>query len=149
MVGTMIKPNYVKAPRTKTHAKREEPKEKKPRILRPKVYAVDFDGTLSFGRYPNIGKPNTELIEALKYLRNIGCKVILWTTREGQRLDEAVEWCDIYGLRFDAVNDNLPELVEVYGNPRKVAADLYISSKSFPYWSNGEKGDICRLLQNA
>ena len=31
-----------------------------------KVIAVDFDGTLSFGRWPEAGEPNTELISFLK-----------------------------------------------------------------------------------
>lgn len=28
---------------------------------------------------------------------------------------DAVEWCKKYGLIFDAVNDNLPEIVEAFG----------------------------------
>lgn len=33
-----------------------------------KTLAVDFDGTLSFGRWPDVGEPNTELISSLKKL---------------------------------------------------------------------------------
>jgi hypothetical protein len=47
--------------------------------------------------------------------------------REGELLDEAVEWCRSHGLTFDAVNDNLPEVKARYGNnPRKVHADYYL-----------------------
>lgn len=31
-----------------------------------KTIAVDFDGTLSFSRWPKVGEPNTELINFLK-----------------------------------------------------------------------------------
>ena len=45
----------------------------------------------------------------------------------GERLQEAVEWCEVHGLVFDAVNDNLPENIEKYGNNcRKVWATCYI-----------------------
>ena len=46
-------------------------------------------------------------------------------------LDKAVSWCRAHGLRFDAVNDNLPEHVRKYGNNcRKVFADEYWDDKS-------------------
>lgn len=32
------------------------------------------------------------------------------TFRVDERLQEAVEWCKQYGLEFDAVNKNLPEM---------------------------------------
>ena len=91
------------------------------------IYAVDFDGTLCSKMWPIIGSPNLALISDLILARELGDKVILWTMREGQLLEEAVEWCMEYGLEFDAVNDNLPEQQEVYGNnPRKIYADVYI-----------------------
>ena len=46
-------------------------------------------------------------------------------------MDHAVEWCKKHGLAFDAVNENLPEVIALYGNDsRKVSADLYIDDKS-------------------
>lgn len=94
--------------------------------------AVDFDGTLCTECYPNIGEPNHELIGLLnRYHKEYRTKLILWTMREGKELDEAVEWCKSYGLEFDAVNENLPELVEKWGtNPRKIAADVYIDDRA-------------------
>lgn len=39
--------------------------------------------------------------------------------------------CKNNGLEFDAVNDNLPEIIDIYGeNSRKITADLYIDDKS-------------------
>ena len=63
--------------------------------------------------------------------RSRGGKIILWTCREGQSLKNAVEWCARHGLQFDAVNDNLPEMNEIFGaNSRKVGADIYIDDKA-------------------
>ena len=95
------------------------------------IYAVDFDGTLCESVYPGIGAPNTALINHLTKRRIQGNKVILWTCRCGQRLEEAVFWCREHGLEFDAVNENLPEMIEWYGNDcRKIAADVYIDDKA-------------------
>lgn len=56
-----------------------------------------------------------------------GTKIILWTCRCGQPLADAVEFCRTHGLEFDAVNENLPEMIEAYGeDSRKVSADKYI-----------------------
>ena len=95
------------------------------------IYACDFDKTLSFAPYPDVGSPNMPLIKFLADARTHGDKVILWTCRTGEALDRAVKFCEGVGLRFDTVNDNLPELVELYSNnPRKVNADIYIDDKS-------------------
>jgi hypothetical protein len=95
------------------------------------VIAVDFDGTLCSNKWPEIGEPNTKLIEELIRYRLQGNKLILWTCRCGERLEEAIRWCKYYGLEFDSVNDNLPELVKLFGNNcRKVNADKYIDDKN-------------------
>ena len=88
--------------------------------------AVDFDGTLADTDATNIYSPNTKLINYLIARKEKGDKVILWTCREGSRLDQAVEWCKKQGLEFDAINDNLPWLKRFGLNPRKIAADYYI-----------------------
>ena len=95
------------------------------------VYAVDFDGTLCESVWPGIGAPNMSLINHLIKRRKQGNKIILWTCREGERLQEAVEWCWGYGLEFDAVNDNIPEMIEWYGNDtRKIGYDVLIDDKA-------------------
>lgn len=94
------------------------------------VIAVDFDGTLDESRWPGFGPPNMQLFEWLKLHQQNGDKVILWSCREGDRLDEAVKYCNEQGLFFDAVNENLDFLVAKYGSDsRKIHADLYIDDK--------------------
>ena len=95
------------------------------------IIAVDFDGTLCKECWPDIGAPNLPLVEWLKVRRVMGDKLILWTCRCGEMLEEAVAWCAGLGLAFDAINENLAENVEKYGNDcRKVFADLYLDDKS-------------------
>ncbi len=95
------------------------------------IYAVDFDGTLCESVFPGIGSPNMTLINHLIKRRKQGNKIILWTCRCGERLKDAVEWCRGYGLEFDAVNENLQEMIEWHGNDcRKIFADVYIDDKA-------------------
>ena len=97
------------------------------------VFAVDFDGTLSFGQWPECGPANEGLFVFLNKRRKLGDKIILWTCREGVNLRAAVEWCKKQGLVFDAVNDNLPEVTEKYGtNSRKISCDFFIDDRSVP-----------------
>ena len=97
-----------------------------------KTIAVDFDGTLCYSNWPDLGEPNLILIEYLISWRNRGNKLILWTCRAGDALERAVEWCNQQGLSFDAINDNLPEVIETYGNnSRKISCDYYIDDRAF------------------
>jgi len=124
--------------------KPEEPKPKKQK--RPRIWAVDFDGTLHKGKYPNIGQPCDDLIAALILAKLSGVRLILWTSRDGDSLTEALYWCEQHGLTFDAVNDNLEETKQAFGfNSRKIAADLYIDDRAFPYWGSGKRGEPCKL----
>ena len=95
------------------------------------ILAVDFDGTVSLGEYPNMGPVNNELVQFLKKRRVKGDKLILWTCREGVSLQNAIEFCMNNDLEFDAINDNLPETVEKYGsNSRKISCDYYIDDRA-------------------
>lgn len=96
------------------------------------IYAVDFDGTLSLGvPWPEIGRPNKTLFEALIREKAEGARMILFTCRNGEHLKAAVDFCRAQGLEFDTVNANLPELIEAYGgDTRKINADVYLDDKA-------------------
>lgn len=99
--------------------------------LFPPIVAVDFDGTLVTNKYPYLGEPIVPVIEAIKRLRDCGWKTILWTCRTGDQLDEAIGFCKSFGLEFDEVNRNLPEVREYFGgDTRKVFANIYVDDKS-------------------
>jgi hypothetical protein len=90
------------------------------------IIAIDFDGTLCEDRWPEIGPPIPEVIVEAKLRKKRGDALILWTCRCGEKLEEAVAWCRRFGLEFDAVNENLPERVALYGSEsRKISADEY------------------------
>lgn len=96
-----------------------------------KVIAIDFDDCLFNSNYPDVGTPNLSVIEAVKELKKQGNKIILWTCRTGESCEVAVKACEKYGLTFDAVNDNIKEHKEKFGNDsRKVYADEYWDDKS-------------------
>lgn len=95
------------------------------------IIACDFDNTICFSKWPDLGEPNITLINQLIKRKKKGDKIILWTCRNGKALDDAIEWSKKYGLTFDAVNDNLPESIEIFGsNSRKISCDYYIDDKS-------------------
>lgn len=95
------------------------------------IIAVDFDGTLFDTEWPSVIKePNTELIAFLKDRKDKGDRIILWTCRHGEALVAAVDACSAQGLIFDAVNENLPDMIEKFGgDSRKIFADIYIDDK--------------------
>lgn len=96
-----------------------------------KVIAVDFDGCLCSNEWPLIGKPNYRVIKRLLKEQRNGAKIILWSCREGDMVEKAVEWCLMFGIVFDAVNANLPERTELYKNDcRKIGADEYWDDKA-------------------
>lgn len=99
--------------------------------MKNKIIAVDFDGTLCENKWPEIGEANESLIQYLKKRQEEGDKLILWTNRVDDKLDEAVAWSAEHGIIFDAVNDNLPEIVESFGtNCRKIFANEYIDDRN-------------------
>lgn len=95
------------------------------------IIATDFDGTISMGEWPSVGPANDKLVRFLIKRQRMGDRLILWTCRAGEELEKAVEYCHTLGLSFDAVNDNLPEIVEKYGsNSRKITCDVYIDDRA-------------------
>lgn len=105
--------------------------------------AVDFDGTIVEHCYPSIGKERPFAVATLRQLQQESpeLKLILWTVREGQLLQNALEWCEQRGLTFYAVNSNFPEelpsATAANQGCRKVTADIYIDDRNLgvlPSW---------------
>jgi hypothetical protein len=110
--------------------------------------AVDFDGTIVDHRYPAIGKERPFAIETLRMLQKEGHQLILWSVREGELLDEAVQWCHEHGLNFYAVNRDYPEELPENNNhfSRKLKVDLFIDDRNIgglPEW-----GQIYQMVHN-
>lgn len=100
--------------------------------------SIDFDGTIVEHRYPEIGKEVPFATLTLKKMIEDGHVLVLNTAREGELLDEAVEWCAERGVEFFAVNKNYPE--ETPDSPdysRKIKADIYVDDRNLgglPDW---------------
>lgn len=100
--------------------------------------AVDFDGTIVEHRYPKIGEEIPFATETLKILAQERHKLILWTVREGELLEEAIEWCRQRGVFFYSVNKDYPEEEKSHnGFSRKLKTDLFIDDRNLgglPDW---------------
>ena len=59
----------------------------------PLIIAVDFDGTIVADAYPKIGKPMLFAFDTLKKLQSEGHRLILWTYRSEEKLEEAILFC--------------------------------------------------------
>ena len=108
--------------------------------------AIDFDGTIVEHKYPEIGAEIPFAVQTLRMLIAEHHKLILWSVREGELLDEAVEWCRERGIEFYAINRDYPE--ETLSNnehfSRKLKADVWIDDRNLgglPDW-----GTIYRMI---
>lgn len=109
------------------------------------IIAVDFDGTIVEHRYPEIGKPIPFAFDVLRRLIDEGQHtLILWSVREDELLEEAVQFCADNGVRFYAANKNYPE-EKVEEASRKLNADIFIDDRNLgglPDW-----GVIYKLIK--
>lgn len=115
---------------------------------RPIIVAVDFDGILCQDKFPEIGKPNYDMLSFVRRLQDSEIETILWTSRVDDRLAEAITWCEDRGLHFTSINDNTPNNKEQYGtSPRKVYADIYIDDRS-PWMMYKSRPDDLKEIEN-
>ena len=101
------------------------------------ILAIDFDGTICENNFPKIGKEIPYSIQVLKLLKKEGHKLILWTCRNEQYLDNAVKYCANKGLIFDAVNNNIPENENLGFAYPKILYDILIDDRALffkPDW---------------
>lgn len=102
-----------------------------------KVVAVDFDGTCVTNAYPKLGDD----IGAVPWLQAASqhCRLLLFTMRDKEPLDDAIAWFRNNQITLWAVNNN-PE--QNWSQSRKVYANLYIDDAALGvplhYPSNGK-----------
>ena len=112
------------------------------------IIAVDFDGTIVQDRYPEIGNERIFATQTLRALIQDGHQLVLWTVRQGEELEEAVEWCRQRGVEFYAVNKDYPD-EDVEKNrhySRKLKVDIFIDDRNvggLPDW-----GTIYEIIHN-
>ncbi|GHU65003.1 hypothetical protein FACS189447_03150 [Spirochaetia bacterium] len=96
------------------------------------IIAFDFDGTLTTNMdiYGELKlRPGTAGL--LRFLNEEGAKLILWTCRAGELLDQAVEFLKDQSLYdcFTAINEDIPDLE--WHNSRKIYADYYVDDLAY------------------
>jgi len=91
------------------------------------IVAVDFDGTIVEDAFPQIGSLIPGAKKALVELAKAGKKIIIWTCRGGEDLEEMVDWLKANEIPFDAVNENIVD----FTTARKVYADIYIDDRNY------------------
>lgn len=73
---------------------------------------IDFDGTLVYHGYDakeDDFKTNGRGLDILKrWINDYNCKVNIYTTREGEKLMEALRFCQKNDLKYSSINRTLP-----------------------------------------
>lgn len=107
------------------------------------IIAIDFDGTISRGKFPAIDGLQPYAAEVINRLYQQGHYLIINTCRSGEQCLEAVNFMLQAGIPFHRVNDNHPDQTALYNNnSRKIYAHLYIDDKNlggFPGWLQAEE----------
>jgi len=110
------------------------------------IIAIDFDGTIVEDQYPEIGSPKIFAFETMQEMIKNRHQLILWTTREGEELQAAVDFCKERGIEFYAINKSFPEeKFDTATASRKIICDLFISGKNFggfPGW-----GEVWQMIK--
>ena len=91
------------------------------------IIAVDFDGTVVTHEYPKVGR----FIGAESVLSDLvtqGAKLILWTMRSGEQLEDAVRWFEERKIPLYGVNKNPTQ--HTWTSSNKCYAHLFIDDAS-------------------
>lgn len=93
-------------------------------MSKSKIICVDFDGTCVMHEYPLIGEDVPNAVNVLKQLNENQVKVILWTIRSGDPLQEAINWFIEREIVIWAVNKNPNQ--RFWSKSPKAYAPVYI-----------------------
>ena len=87
---------------------------------------IDFDGCLVSWNFPLVGK-DIGSGEVCRDLVKKGVKIILYTMRDKEFLDDAVKWCNDNKIELYGINENPSQ---TWSDSRKVHADIYIDDQA-------------------
>jgi len=108
---------------------------------RPKVLAVDLDGTLLEDDHPDLGKPIPGVVAVLRAVRAAGWKITVWTVRdEDAEVRKHLKAADV---PFDYINEN--PFGPTNGS-RKIYADVYLDNHAIQF--NGETRGLAEEIIN-
>ncbi|MFP4019955.1 MAG: NIF family HAD-type phosphatase [Bacteroidales bacterium] len=107
-------------------------------FFNPPIVAFDVDDTLINSDFPEIISLKPYCLEMLNEVQDAGWRTILWTCREDRYLQQVKNYFEIYGIKFDAYNDNSAIRDEEWkGLPikdtRKIGCDILVDDRSIFY----------------
>lgn len=89
---------------------------------------VDFDGTIVKHEYPKIGAPVPGAMNTLRALRQKDHKIILFTMRGGDLLQNAVDYIEGHGVQLYGINKNPTQ--DEWTNSPKAYGHIYIDDSA-------------------
>ena len=98
-------------------------------IHKSKKFCIDFDGTCVCEEFPYVGADVPGAPRVLRNLVDNGHRLILWTARSGQQLEDAINWFKSKDIELYAVNKD-PHPLEGWPIPRKVIPAWYIDDRN-------------------
>lgn len=71
-----------------------------------KIIGIDFDGTIVEHKFPQVGAPVPGALDVMKALQAQGHKLILFTMRSRESLQDAVTYLEDNGIKLFGINEN-------------------------------------------
>lgn len=97
------------------------------------ILAIGFDGTIVEHEYPYVGIFRKNALTVLRRLADEGFIIIIWTCRNKEKNDKAfqemVDHLEVKNIKYHYINENTKEVIESFGETRKVLANIYIDDR--------------------
>lgn len=107
------------------------------------IIAFDFDGTVNINGedcYPKCGELRPFADDVINFLTAIGCKVVMWTSRDVaynqdnyvvyDHFTEMINFLKDNNVNYSAINKSI-QFAPYYYNGRKIYAHLYVDDRAF------------------
>lgn len=91
------------------------------------IIAIDFDGVIKGGNdFNNMNTPPNEgAVEVIRKLHDMGCIIVLWTSRHGYSLEAAIDYIKNLGI-WDCFSGANIEGDTSFEQGRKIFANYYV-----------------------
>ena len=107
------------------------------------IIAFDFDDTININgadKFPECGEVRKFAREVINFLHDVGCKIVIWTSRDVaynqeekkmyDHLTPMLKFLDNNDIKYDAINKSV-QFAPYHYNGRKVYAHLYVDDRAF------------------
>ena len=99
------------------------------------VISIDLDGTAWEENWDEIGEFKKNFIIVMDRLWREGHIIILNSLREKgtKQYDDAVDHLEVKNIKYHLFNENLPGLIQRYGEARKISADIHVDDRDLAW----------------